>query len=183
MGPHPMSLWRQTPGAPAIRGNVPSAVLRRGHVHVCMQSDQASSASALARLALRLRALRSSCAPRGPRGRLAASLCVCGASLVLAGVAASSLSCAGIACPAAAAVATASAAVRRSAVRSKRSSSVRLSPSVLSAIVGGGVEGRATAARGGSIALGGGVKFSSYVRAQVMQRGWRHAVGGRRYRT
>ena len=29
-----MSLWRQTPGVAAIRGNVPSAVLRRGHVRV-----------------------------------------------------------------------------------------------------------------------------------------------------
>ena len=33
LGLHPMSLWRQTPGAAAIRSNVPSAVLRRDHVH------------------------------------------------------------------------------------------------------------------------------------------------------
>ena len=36
LGPHPKSLWRRTPGVAAIRSNVPSAVLRRGHVHVSM---------------------------------------------------------------------------------------------------------------------------------------------------
>ena len=45
--------------------HVPNAVLRRGHVHVSMQSDQGSSAAALARLALRWRVLWAS---RGPRG-------------------------------------------------------------------------------------------------------------------
>ena len=49
----------------------------------------------------------------------------------------------------------------------------------------GGAEGGSTAARAGSIVLGGGVKFSRsvkfsrYVRAQVIQCGWRYTVGAR----
>ena len=69
-----MSLWRQTPRVAAIRSNVPSAVLRRGHVHAGVWARQLSPI-ARARFAARARALGLS---RGPRWRLAvpATLCV-----------------------------------------------------------------------------------------------------------